>query len=161
LYEFGQEFFCIGQPPYAGFWWRFLAMLIDSVILQAAACLMGLGLGLLYGIALGSLGSQEITKSMFELILNLVSFGVGVVSGWLYFACQESSEWQATVGKRVCGLKVTDAEGCRISFKKATGRYFGKILSGFTCAVGYIIAAFTEKRQALHDIIAGTLVMKP
>ena len=79
-----------------------MAFLIDSLIVQGMGCLMGLGLGLVYGMLLLSTGGHEMTKDMFEPILNLISFGLGLVLGWLYFAYQESSEWQTTLGKRVC-----------------------------------------------------------
>jgi uncharacterized RDD family membrane protein YckC len=73
----------------------------------------------------------------------------------------ESSERQATFGKSVMSLRVTNYEGQRISFGHATGRFFAKIVSGMVpLAIGYIMAAFTEKKQALHDLIAGTLVLK-
>ena len=81
--------------------------------------------------------------------------------GWLYFAGMESSERQATFGKSVVSLRVTDLEGRRLSFKHATGRFFAKIVSGLIpLAIGYIMAGFTEKKQALHDMIAGTLVLQ-
>ena len=80
---------------------------------------------------------------------------------WLYFAGLESSERQATVGKSVMSLRVTNLEGQRLSFGHATGRFFAKIVSGMIpFAIGYIMAAFTAKKQALHDLIAGTLVLK-
>jgi uncharacterized RDD family membrane protein YckC len=80
---------------------------------------------------------------------------------WLYFAAMESSERQATIGKSVLSLRVTDYEGRRISFGRATGRFFAKIVSGMVpLLIGYIMAAFTEKKQALHDMIAGTLVLR-
>jgi uncharacterized RDD family membrane protein YckC len=73
----------------------------------------------------------------------------------------ESSKWQATVGKSVMNLRVTNLEGRRISFGHATGRFFAKIVSSLIpLAIGYIMAAFTERKQALHDLIAGTLVLK-
>lgn len=72
----------------------------------------------------------------------------------------ESSKYQGTIGKKVLGIIVTDENGNRITFGRATGRYFAKIISGMTLWVGYIIAGFTDKKQALHDIIANTLVWK-
>jgi len=87
-------------------------------------------------------------------------FLVAVTLQWLYDALLTSSTWQATVGKRVVKLKVTDMEGNRISFGRATGRFFAKILSGMMCNIGFIMAAFTERKQALHDMISGTLVWK-
>jgi len=83
-----------------------------------------------------------------------------LVGGWLYFALMESSAWQATLGKRAVGIKVTDMEGGRISFGRATGRHFGKFVSALIFYIGFIMAGFTEKRQALHDIMAGCLVVK-
>jgi uncharacterized RDD family membrane protein YckC len=80
---------------------------------------------------------------------------------WLYFAGMESSARQATFGKSVMSLRVTNYEGQRISFGHATGRFFSKIVSGLIpFAIGYIMAGFTEKKQALHDLIAGTLVLR-
>ena len=57
-------------------------------------------------------------------------------------------------------MKVTDTQGARLSFAHATGRFFAKMISGFTMGIGYIMAGFTERKQALHDMIAGTLVMR-
>jgi uncharacterized RDD family membrane protein YckC len=84
---------------------------------------------------------------------------VVVAIDWLYFAYQESSPAQATLGKRALGIKVTDLQGNRISSARATGRYFAKILSIVTFLIGYIIAAFTARKQALHDLVADTLVV--
>jgi len=78
----------------------------------------------------------------------------------LYYALMESSEKQATVGKLAMGIKVTDMQGNRLSFGQATGRHFAKIISGLTLLIGYIMAGFTEKKQALHDIIVNCLVVK-
>lgn len=85
---------------------------------------------------------------------------LSTVAIWLYFAIQESSWRQATIGKHVMGLKVTDMNGERLTFLRATGRHFGKMLSSAILAVGYFMAGFTEKKQALHDILAGTLVVR-
>jgi uncharacterized RDD family membrane protein YckC len=73
----------------------------------------------------------------------------------------ESSSYQGTLGKMALGLTVTDLEGRQISFGRATGRYFSKIITGFIpLGIGYAMAGFTEKKQALHDIIAGCLVLR-
>jgi uncharacterized RDD family membrane protein YckC len=82
-----------------------------------------------------------------------------IVALWLYYALMESSSKQATLGKLALGIVVTDLNGNRISFGRATGRYFGKIVSGMIFAIGYIMAGFTEKKQALHDMIASCLVV--
>ena len=77
-----------------------------------------------------------------------------------YFVWQESSEKQATIGKSVMGLKVTNLQGGRISTAQALIRYFGKFLSSIIFYIGFIMAGFTEKKQALHDMLAKTLVVK-
>jgi uncharacterized RDD family membrane protein YckC len=92
--------------------------------------------------------------------LNLVGNLIGLLVGWLYSALQESSETQATFGKKMMGIVVTDLDGNRISFGRATGRHFAKIPSACVLLIGYIMAAFTERKQALHDMMAGTLVVK-
>ena len=81
------------------------------------------------------------------------------VLGWLYFALCESSAWQATPGKRVLGLRVTDLEGRRLGFARATGRYFGKLLSAFFLCIGFLMVAWTQRKQGLHDLLAQTLVL--
>jgi uncharacterized RDD family membrane protein YckC len=85
---------------------------------------------------------------------------VNLVVNWLYFALMESSSWQATLGKRAVGVKVINEQGSRVSFITATIRYIGKIVSGAILLIGYIMAAFTAKKQALHDMIATTYVVK-
>lgn len=82
------------------------------------------------------------------------------LASWLYFATFESSPWQATPGKKVLGLRVTDLEGGRLSFIRASGRYFGKIISSLLFGIGFVMAGFTEKKQALHDMLAGCLVLR-
>jgi uncharacterized RDD family membrane protein YckC len=83
-----------------------------------------------------------------------------VILQWLYFAGMESSEHQGTLGKMALGLIVTDINDQRISFARATGRFFAKIITNYTFLIGYIMAGFTEKKQALHDMIASTLVLR-
>jgi len=91
-----------------------------------------------------------------EAVGNLL----GLLIGWLYFAILESSPWQATLGKKALGLVVTDQLGQRIGFGRATGRYFAKILSALILLIGFIMVAFTERKQGLHDLIAGTFVVR-
>lgn len=130
------------QPPrYAGFWLRFLALVIDTLIFVLAGIILGFSFGTI-GISLKNL----------DIPLFII--------GWLYYALMESSPKQATIGKIVLGISVVDLTGNRISFGRATGRYFAKIISGIILSIGYIMAAFTAKKQALHDILASTLVIK-
>jgi len=97
-------------------------------------------------------------------IVSAITFGAGAVlffvGPWLYEAFMLSSEWQATVGKRAMSIVVTGIDGQRISFARATGRHFAKYISTFLLCIGYIMAAFTSKKQALHDLIAETLVVQ-
>ncbi len=141
------------EPPYAGFWLRFGAYFIDSLILGLVS--IPLLVVLIVIVLNGTVDPESPAVTALQLLFNAFSW----LAGWLYFAWMESSSWQATLGKRAVGLRVTDMDGNRISFGRATGRYFGKLLSGFICSIGYIMAAFTEKRQALHDMLASTLVL--
>lgn len=84
---------------------------------------------------------------------------LSIIIVWLYYTLMESSSKQATLGKMALGLVVTDMEGKRISLLRATGRHFGKMVSFMTMMVGFILAGITPRKQALHDIIAGCLVM--
>jgi uncharacterized RDD family membrane protein YckC len=93
--------------------------------------------------------------------VTLVAIGLALVAGnWLYHTLMESSRYQATLGKMALGSIVTDMNGARISFARANCRFFGKWVSGAICNIGYLMAAFTEKKQALHDILASTLVIQ-
>lgn len=128
---------------YAGFWKQLFAFLIDIIIVIFASAFIS--------ILLVSGGSQEEVESVMNEI--------GLVIGWLYFANMESSNKQATLGKMALGIKVTDKKGNRVGFAKTTGRHFGKIISVMILLIGYIMAAFTDKKQALHDKMAGCLVI--
>ena len=154
------------RVEYAGFWLRFLAYLIDSVVMTLGVVLVLIPLIFLTG--LGALLSrfhpgEELGDAgiLFLIGLFLLAVTVSLAVTWLYHALMESSEWQATVGKRALGLVVTDMAGQRITFGRATGRHFDKIITNMIPAfIGYLMAAFTEKRQALHDMLAGCLVLR-
>jgi uncharacterized RDD family membrane protein YckC len=137
---------------YAGFWLRLFAYLLDSLLL---------------GIVVGAVILRPLMEragispdnpwvlftgdSRQIIAINLLV----TMASWLYWATLESSVWQATFGKRIFGLQVTDMAGRRVSFARASGRHFGKLIF-----VGFILAGFTEKKQALHDIMAGCLVIR-
>ena len=131
-----------GSIPYAGFWRRAGAYIIDSLIV-AVVQIFALGFG-------GS--AHQGTRLLSVLIFSIAVF--------LYYALFESSQMQATPGKRAVGLKVTDLRGEQISFGRALGRLFGQLVSFLTFGVGYAMAVFTERRQTLHDMMAGTLVVR-
>ena len=155
-----------GSAPaviYAGFWLRLVAYLIDSTVIGLVAMAIAIPLILVLGLGAGlsSMGGDPSPTAIFALISFYLAFiAAALVGQWLYFAMAESSSWQATVGKRILGLKVTDLNGGRITFGKASGRFFGKILSSMILNIGFIMAGFTEKKQALHDVLASTLVVR-
>jgi uncharacterized RDD family membrane protein YckC len=129
----------LGQVPrYAGFWMRFAACFIDCMPIA---------------IVLHFINPK--------LHLNLISW-LGLFSllfYWLYCTVLEASSWQATIGKKLLCLKVTDEEGKRIGFGRANVRFWSKTLLSFLC-IGYFMMLFTKKKQCLHDKIARTLVLK-
>jgi uncharacterized RDD family membrane protein YckC len=149
---------------YAGFWLRFVAVIIDFILIHFVRGIIFLPFGIGMGMGLHGLLHGRHPQDIGEL-LPLLGLMVRVtiitaILQWLYFSLMESSVWQATVGKKLLGLTVTDLEGRRISFGRATGRYFAKIISALILFIGYLMAGFTEKKQALHDMIAGTLVLR-
>jgi uncharacterized RDD family membrane protein YckC len=158
----------VPRVEYAGFWVRFLAFLIDSVVMSIGLFLVLIPLIFLTG--LGALLSrihpdEELSEAGAFLIIGVIFLfaTVALAVTWLYHAWMESSEWQATVGKKALGLVVTDMAGQRVSFGRATGRHFAKIVTNlvsFGIGLGYIMAGFTAKKQALHDMIASCLVLR-
>ena len=142
---------------YAGFGWRLLAVSLDLVITTIAASVVGIvGAALGEGVA-GAAGARGIA---FMQVMDLLAVVASIAIAWLYEALLVSSSWQATLGKRAVGIVVTDLWGGRISFARATGRWLGKYVSGFILGIGYLIQPFTERRQALHDTMAGCLVLR-
>ena len=147
---------------YGGFWIRVVAAIIDAILVRLVvhpvAAIFGIG-----GLAAGGLGLHGLRHGAG---LPLLIFGGGVLAvltigaSWLYEALMLSSSYQATLGKMIFGMKVTDLSGNRLSFAHATGRHFAKWISGLTLCIGYIMVGFTERKQGLHDMIAGTLVRR-
>jgi uncharacterized RDD family membrane protein YckC len=140
-----------GPVQYAGFLARFIASIIDGLIVG------GIYFVLLFLLVLNKFDAVgEDVLAVFGLILQLIS----IVMFWLYAALMESSSAQATLGKKWLGMKVTNLQGGPVSFGQATGRHFGKWLSQLLFCLGYFMQPFTEKKQALHDKLAGCLVIK-
>lgn len=138
---------------YAGFWKRVAAWFLDFIISLLGVFPIVLILGLLLIPTTGDVGYNE---AQWEGLGTVV----GMIFSWLYYTLMESSSKQATLGKMFLGIKVTDLNGNRIGFGKATGRHFGKIISSIILGIGYIMVAFTQKKQGLHDKMAGCLVIK-
>jgi uncharacterized RDD family membrane protein YckC len=141
---------------YAGFWIRFVAWFIDALILYVIALGTNAVMRAAAGIPVMPIWSASRGATFGS---GCAEICVSVIVGWLYKALSESSAAQATPGKRAMRLRVTDMEGRRISFARATGRTFAKILSALTLGVGYMMAGFTSRHQALHDLIAETVVL--
>jgi uncharacterized RDD family membrane protein YckC/DNA-directed RNA polymerase subunit RPC12/RpoP len=137
---------------YAGFWLRFVAWMIDSLILAVptsaivAVCVMQFP-NAAWGLLL------ELTPGwMYELLILLLL--------WPYYSMMESSRFQATFGKILLGLIVTDMNGERVSFGRASGRHWAKVFSSYCVMLGYLMAGFDDKKQAWHDSISSCLVIR-
>ncbi len=150
--------------PYGGFWIRLLAHIIDHIVVSIVA-------GPLYFILIFPSVMRIINEAQQngepspEVIASIVGsmalfITLVFVGQWLYEALLTSSSWQGTIGKRVLRLKVTDENGNRIGFGRSTGRFFAKIISGLIMYIGFIMIGFTDRKRGLHDMMAGTLVMK-
>ena len=139
---------------YAGFLRRLVAYVIDAIICYAVIFLFDL-LFMMGVLRFADPAGRGLAPDVVSVFPALIAF----VVTWAYFAILESSARQATLGKMAIGIKVTDLNGHRISLLRATGRFFAKFLSGLILLIGYIMAAFTARKQALHDILAGTLVV--
>lgn len=137
-----------GLARYAGFWIRVLAAIIDGIALWIPIALVE-----------RILLAPETGDATADLPRTLGALGLSAVVHWLYRGLLHSSEWQATLGKRAVGIIVADEHGGRITFGHATGRYLAKFLSALTLGIGYAMAGLTQRKQALHDKIAGTVVM--
>lgn len=135
----------VSNFDYGGFWLRVVAYIVDSLVLSIPAFVVGA----LLGVANPALARGDGSSTL-----------VSVAIAWIYFALMESSGRGATVGKMAVGLRVVDEGGQRISFLRATGRYFAKFISAMILLIGFIMVAFTDRKRGLHDLIAGTLVVK-
>src|SRR2546428_7240082 len=133
----------LSGTQYGGFWIRFLALLVDSAVLFVVS------VALLAG-AVTALGFESLTP---------VTFAVWLIC-FLYWPILHASARQATFGKALLGLKVARLDGSRISILRSLGRELAKVLSSAVFMVGYIMAAFTGRKQALHDLVASTYVIR-
>lgn len=147
---------------YASFWQRVAAYVIDQLV-------VGIPYNVISALVLHSTPNVTSTtdasgKVSLHWTGDWALFGVlfvaSIVASWLYQALMQSSSRQATVGKMVLGLIITDEAGNRISFARATGRYFAGILNVLTLGIGYLMVIWTPHKQALHDRIAGTVVVR-
>ncbi|MEC0182954.1 RDD family protein [Paenibacillus peoriae] len=153
---------------YAGFWKRFFAYLLDYVVVYVGTMIIVVLTTLLGTLTslIPALGST-LYPSVYTFHVAQLFYGLGTISrlfvlfsiGWLYYAVMESSKFRGTVGKLALGIIVVDEHNEKITFGRASARYWSRIITFFTIFVGYIMAAFTAKKQALHDKIARTYVV--
>jgi uncharacterized RDD family membrane protein YckC len=137
---------------YAGFWLRAAAYIIDVIAVYAIIFIVALTMGLGMTEYFSRSGKPD---GLFEILFLFLFLAI-----LAYFPIMESSKWQATLGKKAVGIKVTDEYGHRIRFGKAVSRFLSKIVSVIILYIGFFMAGFTKKKQGLHDMIAGTLVVK-
>ena len=142
------------QAQYAGFWRRWAAWTLDMVIVGYFANYFYFAfvgqLQMYYGV--------DGDPRMITVIARIYQIVFALSLAWAYFAGMESSPLQATVGKLAVGLFVTQENGEGMSFGQASGRFFGKIISSLILSIGFMMAGWTSRKQALHDIMAGTFV---
>lgn len=146
-----------GAIVYAEFLPRVGAALLDGLFLGLMQCIPAAGLGV---VAFAVAGADQDAREGLLAIANLCSNLLGFVIGLTYYVVLETSAKQGTWGKQIVGIKVTDLQGNRITAGRALGRYFAKIISGCTLGIGFLMPLFTEKKQTLHDMIAGCLALK-
>jgi uncharacterized RDD family membrane protein YckC len=152
---------------YAGFWKRVGAYILDGIILYLPNLLIMKMMGgdaaqaTMKQAMLAAPGDPQAMMAAYEHFYSTMGVAIVIttVMAWLYFAICQSSAWQATVGKLALGIRVTDLQGKRISFPRALGRYPAKFLSTIILGIGFLMVAWTQRKQGLHDLIAGTLVL--
>ena len=143
-----------GRVVYAGFWKRAAALFIDSFVVGIVAGMIGAIFAVMMIAVIGAGGDEGMA-----VLLQVINQIIALVLGATYFGWMHSSSMQASVGKLAVGIKVTRSDGTRITFMRGFGRYFGYILSSLTLGIGLIMAAFTDRKRALHDMISDTLVV--
>ncbi len=148
-----------GRGGYAGFWRRFAAYLVDQALLTVTLAVALFAVDFAISVYLIT-NNRPIDANAISDALALPTYAAAVLLGWLYYTLLEASPIQATIGKLALGLRVTDLAGSRIGWGRANARFWSKVLSGLPLGAGYLLAAFTSRRQALHDMVAGTLVVR-
>jgi len=158
----------MSTDKYAGFWLRFVAYIIDYIVIQVLQSFVILPILGLFGLNFLSGNFSFNDPSEEEIIAMIIAFAsamsaaitLSIIIQVLYYTIMEASKYQGTLGKMALGLKVTDMNGKPLDLGKAFLRNLGKIVSGFLLFIGYIMAGLTEKKQALHDMFVGALVVK-
>jgi uncharacterized RDD family membrane protein YckC len=150
----------IAPGPYGGFWIRFVAYLIDGLVLTIVAAVI-VAIFVAFAILTGVEhdGEEPSLEIILGIVLMILAF---IVINWLYEALMTSSPRGATLGKMAVGARIVRADGAQLSFGRATARHFLKVMITplVPLAIGYLMAAFTARKRALHDVLADTLVLK-
>lgn len=152
---------------HAGFWKRVAAYIIDAIVLYIPNMLIMKAMGgdaaqeTMKQAVMAAPGDMHVMMAAYQQFYATMAMAIVIttVLAWLYFAVLESSPWQATLGKLALGIRVTDLQGRRISFPRALGRYLAKYLSLIILGIGFLMVAWTKRKQGLHDMIANTLVL--
>lgn len=147
-----------GDFVYAGFWERFVAAFVDGILMQIVSFFVGFVFGFVFGLLTGNAGVGP--NGQMDGIFLALSFLIGIIVYIAYYAGMESSSKQATLGKQLMSMIVTDLDGNRISFGRAVGRAIAEYFLSILLLITYLVQPFTQRRQTLHDLIAGTLVVK-
>ena len=137
---------------YASFWKRAAAYLVDCFIVTGVSYPIQIIVTLIFVLLFGNSKAATLMQQLFSLLLSATMFVA-------YYVWTESTVWQATVGKRIFNLKVTDLNGQRLTFLRSLGRNAGKLLSGFLLGIGFLFCLWTEKKQCMHDLLADCLVI--
>lgn len=148
-----------GDVVHAGFLRRWAAIFLDQLVLTGALYLLMFVAFLVAGAAAGFRFGDGDEPPPWLVAGYVATLGLYYVVAGLYYSLLESSASQATLGKMALGIKVTDLHGARLSWPHAIARWFAAGLSYLTLYVGFLVAAFTERKQALHDLVAKTLVV--
>lgn len=148
------------QPVYAGFWIRAGAYILDYMLTSVLGLILGFVLGVLFAAPLMFVLSSMGRTLDLDLYSSIAGYLVGFPAVWCYFALFEASKYQGTPGKLALGLRVTDEAGGRITFGRASTRFFSKLLSALLLCIGFIMVGTSARKQGLHDRIAHTLVVR-
>ena len=141
-----------GLPDAAGFWSRVAAGLLDALCVTTMAAAVGVGV-------YGMMRLCGIAAAETQSVMRLFSAVILLLTAWIYNTCLESTDKQATWGKGLLGIKVVGDDGAPLLFGRANGRFWAKFFSALTLGVGFLACLFTDKRQALHDLVAGACVV--
>jgi len=150
----------VEAAPAGGFWIRFVAYMIDGLVMLVPAAIL---VGIFAAFVILTNESMDHEGLPAQLVIALVLLVAAmIVVNWLYEALMTSSPRSATLGKMALGLRIVRFDGTRLSFGRATARHFAKymVTPMVPLAIGYIMAAFTNRKRALHDILADTLVIR-